>query len=234
MVVNGTEPGDWPRVAELARRFPGLVRPSFGLHPWQVPARPADWPDQLDRWLELPGAAVGEIGLDRRKPGLPWAGQEEVFVHQLARAAARRVPASIHCLQAWDELVRLLESQPRPACGFLLHSFGGPAAVVERLASLGAYFSLSGALARSGRAGPRDLLRQIPPDRLLLETDAPDQAPPEEHRVRPLTDPATGKPLNHPANLAAVYRFAAAVLGRDEAELAAGVEANFLRLWGRP
>jgi len=232
MVVNGSCADDWPQVAELARRFPDLVIPSFGLHPWYVPERKDDWREQLAHQLEsTPGAVVGEIGLDRWKADLPWEGQEEAFVFQMDEAAHRNVPASIHCLKAWGRLLELLEQFPRPACGFVLHSYGGSEELVDRLAPLGAYFSLPGYYAHEGKVRQREVFRRVPTDRLLIETDAPDQLLPPERRTRVLPGP-DGKSLNHPANLAAIYAFAAELLDREPAALAAQVEQNFQRLFG--
>ncbi len=210
MLVNGSSEDDWPAVAELARRHPGFVIPNFGYHPWYVPARTPRWFDRLREHLDAcPGAAVGEIGLDRWKPDLPWDGQEEVFVRQLQLAAERNLLASIHCLRAWGRLVELLEAGPRPACGFILHSYGGSAELVDRLARLGAWFSFPGCFARSDKAHKLDAFRRVPPGRRLVETDAPDQLPPPELITHPLADPA-GRPLNHPANLPAIARWLAA------------------------
>jgi TatD DNase family protein len=69
-------------------------------------------------------------------------------------------------------------------------------------------------------------------ERLLIETDAPDQSLPEARNRFPLAEAATGKPLNHPANLGAVYEFAAELRGVPLETLALQVEANFLRLFG--
>ncbi|HOS74539.1 MAG TPA: TatD family hydrolase, partial [Verrucomicrobiota bacterium] len=68
--------------------------------------------------------------------------------------------------------------------------------------------------------------------RVTIETDAPDQLLPDELNRHPLADVQTGKPLNHPANLGAVYEFAAGLLGEPVASLACRVEANFRRLFG--
>lgn len=241
MVVNGACEADWPAVAELARRHPDLVLPAYGCHPWYVRERTPAWREHLGRALdETPGASVGEIGLDRWKPGLDFADQEAVFREQLRLAAERNLPASIHCLQAWGRLLEILRAEPRPARGFLLHSFGGPVELVPELTRLGAYFSLPGYFAHARKARQRDTFRQVPLERLLVETDAPDQPLPPEHTRYPLAAGADGapagseRPLNHPANLGAVYVFAAALLGRPLEELAAQIEANFIRLFGRP
>lgn len=207
MMVNGSSEADWPAVADLARRFPGFVIPNFGCHPWYIHSRSPAWETLLRALLaEFPAAGVGEIGLDRWKADLSWDGQEEVFVRQLHLAAEHNRIASIHCLKAWGRLVELLESNPRPARGFILHSYGGSADLVDRLAPLGAYFSFPGSFARPDKAKKLDAFRHVPAGRLLVETDAPDQLPPDELVTHPLTDPA-GQPINHPANLPAIARW---------------------------
>ena len=130
-------------------------------------------------------------------------------------------------------MLELLQREPRPACGFLLHSFGGPREMIEPLAALGAYFSLPGYFALERKGRQRDTFRHVPSDRLLIETDAPDQSLPPDRVRYPLTDLRSGKPLNHPGNLPAVYTFAAELLGVDLGALCAQVEQNFLRLFGR-
>lgn len=231
MVVNGSCEADWPDVLALATAHPEVL-PSFGYHPWYVHERTPDWLPNLTRFLDAVPSAVGEIGLDRWKPGLAYEGQEEVFVAQLRLAAERNLPVSVHCLQAWGRLLELLKAGPRPACGFLLHSFGGPQEMVKPLADLGAYFSLPGYFAHERKQRQRETFKHVPRERLLIETDAPDQSLPDARNRFPLTDAATGKPLNHPANLAAVYAFAAELLGEPLEDLAVRVEENFLRLFG--
>jgi TatD DNase family protein len=232
MVVNGACEADWPQVRGLARRFP-VVLPSFGYHPWYLAERTAEWLANLRRFLDdTPGAVIGEIGLDRWKPDLAYEGQEEVFTAQLALAAERNLSASIHCLQAWGRLHELLRAGPRPARGFLLHSYGGPIELVAPLARLGAYFSFPGYFLHERKARQRETFKHVPPDRLLVETDAPDQLPPADRNPHPLTDPATGRAINHPANLRAVYEGLAAFLGEPVGALSARCEENFHRLFG--
>jgi TatD DNase family protein len=208
------------------------ILPSFGSHPWYVHERTPNWLQNLARFLDAAPSAVGEIGLDRWKPGLAYDGQEEVFVAQLRLAAERNLPVSIHCLQAWGRLFDLLKAGPRPERGFLLHSYGGPQEMVKPLADLGAYFSLPGYFAHERKHRQRETFRHVPRERLLIETDAPDQLLPDTRNRFPLTESAAGKPLNHPANLAAVYAFAGTLLGEPLDSFAARVEENFLRLFG--
>jgi len=231
MVVNGSCEADWPRVLELARASPAVL-PSFGYHPWYVGERSPAWRERLGEFLDAMPAAVGEIGLDRWIQPHDIVAQEEVFVAQLRIAAERDLPVSIHCLQAWGRLLELLRAGPRPRCGFVLHSFGGPKEMIPELARLGAYFSLPGYFAHERKERQREALRAVPLERLLIETDAPDQCLPPSRTVYPLTDAATGKVINHPANLRAVYLFAAELLGLPIEELVVQVEQNFQAVFG--
>ena len=230
MVVNGACERDWPQVLALARQKP-VILPSFGYHPWYVAERTADWLRQLEHFLDQMPGAVGEIGLDRWKPDLPYADQEAVFLAQLRLAAERNLPVSIHCLQTWGRLTELLRDHSRPARGFVLHSFGGPAELIPALARLGAYFSFPGYFLHERKLRQRAAFKQVPSDRLLLETDAPDQRLPPDREQFPLAD-AVGKSLNHPANLSAVYAGLAEFLGEQVEALATRVEENFLRIFG--
>jgi len=248
MAVNGACEDDWQEVLSLTRQHPAVL-PSFGYHPWHVNGRTSAWQTRLIEFLDKVPSGIGEIGLDRwildrhntslrngdaRSSLLPPASldeQSEVFVWQLRLAAERNLPVSIHCLQAWGLLHKILRHEPAPACGFLLHSYGGPVEMVKPLADLGAYFSLPGYFAHERKQRQRDTFKHVPPDRLLLETDAPDQRLPDERNRFPLIDEQGGVPLNHPANIAAVYAFAAELLAEPVESLAERVEANFLRLF---
>ncbi len=198
-VVNGTEPSDWSRVADLAGQHPDLVLPSFGLHPWKVQQRPEDWLEQQRYFLlQFPNSGVGECGLDRWIKDHDIEDQRSVFRAQLQLAAELDRPCTIHCLKAWGPLLdelRACEELPR----FLLHSFGGSIETANALVSVGAYFSFSGYFLHPRKENVVEVFRQIPPERILLETDAPDMLPPE-------TDRRFGDEIcNHPANLAAIY-----------------------------
>ncbi|HAV64332.1 MAG TPA: TatD family deoxyribonuclease [Verrucomicrobiales bacterium] len=231
MVVNGSCEEDWPRVLELARRHP-VVLPAFGYHPWYVRERTSGWLDLLRTFLDAMPSAVGEIGLDRWIENPDLEGQEEMFRAQLRLAAGRNLPATIHCLKAWGWLDQILREEPLPARGFLLHSYGGPAEMVDGFVKLGAYFSLSGYFAHERKARQREVFGRVPPERLLIETDAPEMWPPDGWNRHPMTDSETGEPMNHPANLGAVYDFAAGLLGISREMLAEQVEQNFQRLFG--
>lgn len=194
-VVNGTETADWVSVAKLAQRHSGFVLPSFGLHPWKVADRKSDWLESLRDFLHrYPNAGVGEIGLDRWIENHDIEDQLVVFCDQLNLAVELDRPCTIHCLRAWGQLLKELSRRdklPR----FLVHSFGGSIETGKKLADLGAYFSFSGYFLHARKQKSVEVFRQLPKDRILVETDAPDMLPPKTDR------PFGGDEVNHPANL---------------------------------
>ena len=89
MVVNGACESDWPRVLELARRFPEVI-PSFGYHPWYLEERTPRWQETLVGFLDQVPSAIGEVGLDRWKDGLDLVAQALYFKALKLRAAAKQ------------------------------------------------------------------------------------------------------------------------------------------------
>ena len=230
-VVNGTREDDWPGVASLAAQH-SWVLPSFGLHPWYVAGRSAHWLDKLRDQLDAhPRAGVGEIGLDSWIEGHDLADQTAVFTAQLALAAERDLPTTIHCIQAWGALWEIVRSHPLPARGFLIHAYGGSLEMMRSFAQRGAYFSFSPYFLHERKSVQRAVFAAIPEDRLLVETDAPDLRPPDERNVHPLAD-TTGAPINHPANIATAYEGLAEIRCIEVEALAEIVASNFARLFG--
>ncbi|MCE9610529.1 MAG: TatD family hydrolase [Chthoniobacter sp.] len=230
-VVNGTREDDWSAVVALAHAHPWIT-PSFGLHPWHVATRSPDWLAHLREKLDaFPHAAIGEIGLDRWIAGHDPAAQHEVFTAQLALAAERDLPVTIHCLRAWGPLWDILRTHPLPARGFLLHAYGGPAEMVRGFAQRGAYFSFNAYFLHDRKAAQRAVFQHLPPERLLIETDAPDLRPPDDQNAHPLHDP-TGTPLNHPANLALAYTALARLRSLPIPTLAQQIAQNFSAIFG--
>lgn len=245
-VVNGTNEAEWPVVAALARAHRWIV-PSFGIHPWDCGNRGPDWEKNLRAALAAsPAAGIGEVGLDRwiidglkpddpRLAGLrvaPLTEQCEVFAAQLALGAGLNRAVSIHCVQAWGALHDVLKKTPRPARGFLLHGYAGPAEMIKNFADLGAYFSFNIQLLESRHASRLNNFRHIPTKRLLVETDAPTKPPAGDRNRFRLPPAADGSPVNHPANIAVTYEALAELRGVSLDLLAPQLEQNFRRLFG--
>ena len=130
-------PADWPRVVELAGVYEG-VHPSFGLHPWFIKKRSAEWMRLLEEFLvEYPEAGVGEIGIDHAIEDRDDADQESVFLAQLELARRLERPVSIHCRQAWGRLIELLDGFGELPRGMLIHCYGGSAEMAQELVEHG-------------------------------------------------------------------------------------------------
>ncbi|MGF1451294.1 MAG: TatD family hydrolase, partial [Opitutales bacterium] len=210
--VNGTQPADWATVAELAGTHE-VVRPQFGLHPWEVTAVEPGWEASLRDWLtRFPHAGVGEIGLDKwiRDADLP--AQKAGFAPQWELACELSRPITVHCLKAFGNLLDVVGALPQAPRGFLLHAYGGPPDLLRQFLDAGAYFSFNLYFMADRKADQREVFRQIPRDRLLIETDAPAMPPPNGWRDYPQTD-ERGQPLNDPRNLEATLRALAEIRG---------------------
>ncbi len=231
-IVNGTQEGDWDHVASLAIEDQ-RAWPAFGVHPWNVSDRSPHWLEKLEDMLATHRlASVGEIGLDRWIEGHNLEDQAAVFTAQLALAVKYDRPATVHCLRAWGALTEIVRHHVLPPRGFLLHAYGGSVDLTDEFVERGAYFSFSPYFLHERKTGQREVFRILPLDRLLVETDAPSLWPPADRNPRPLQD-ADGEPVNHPANLDVAYAGLAEVRGCEVEELAAAVEKNFMRLFGR-
>jgi len=221
--VMATEPGDWDAVEALARTHSGVI-PALGVHPWYLPeSEPATWlPALRDRLSALPGAWVGEIGLDRTA-GPPLHRQEAAFEPQLALAGELGRPASLHCRRTWDRLGWYLARRRNPEVPVVLHSFGGSVPVARQFLDFNAYFSFSGALTRTRNERLPDVVAFLPRDRVLIETDSPDLLPQRLWRENP------DRP-NEPSHLPEVLLRLASLWRVEPGEAEAQLERNRVRL----
>ena len=166
---------------------------------------------------------MGEIGLDHALHERNDADQMDVFTAQLQLALELGRPVCIHCRQAWEPMITTLSACGRLPAGFLVHSYSGSAELVAPLAELGAYFSFSGSITRSGNKRGHAAAACVPPDRLLIETDSPDLMPVIEHAMNT-------QALNEPANLVHVLRKIAALRNMPENAVARATLENACRL----
>lgn len=215
-IVNGTCEQDWPKIAELADRFPDFIRPAFGLHPWKAAQASEIWLEKLRNYLvSYPRSSIGECGLDRWMDDPQIETQLHVFRQHLALGIELHRPVTIHCLKAWGLLLSELKNAaalPR----FLLHSFSGSLEVAQECLKLGAYFSFSGHFLHPRKKKIRELFQTLPPERILVESDAPDMSLPDPEF--PLGE------LNHPANLRRISKELEKLTGINSAQLIKNTE----------
>ncbi|GJZ44114.1 putative TatD related DNase [Tanacetum coccineum] len=238
--VNAVSEKDWHLVKEMSDTYPSVI-PSFGLHPWYITDRSSNWLTSLRELCHAnPSAAVGEIGLDKGSHGktIDFADQVETFRLQLQLAKELKRPASVHCVRAYGDLLEIMKSiGPFPE-GVILHSYLGSAEMVPEFAKLGAYFSFSGFLMALKETKAKKMVKAVPSDRILLETDAPDAIPKlnnSESIFLVEEDAASdGHPkemLNHPANILFVLSYVASLLDLSKEEIADVSYENAVRLF---
>jgi TatD DNase family protein len=193
---------------------------ALGVHPHQAGEPDAE---RLDELRELLGAdravAVGETGLDFYRDYAPRDRQRELFERQLALAAELGKAVVVHTRAASSETAEVLASFRGTV---VLHCFSAPelmGVVLER----GYYVSFAGNVTYPKAEELREAARQVPADRLLVETDSPYLAP----------QPRRGRP-NEPANVVHTAAALAEARGEDPAELAARLEANAVAAFSLP
>lgn len=228
MLVPGVSPRTWDRQARVMRDCDAYG--AVGIHPFwahEVTRRDLDAVlDRLERALAARGmVAVGECGLDRVRTesgaaALDW--QAELLVRQLQIAQRRELPVILHCVRAHGRLLEILEAVGPLSRGGVLHAYSGSAELVPRYTELGLYFGFGGAVTRPGFERARRALRQVPEQRLVLETDAPDQVP------------SWAEPPNQPAELRRIAQAIADLRGSSFETLAQQTTENATRLFRLP
>ena len=165
------------RAAEIAERHTGFVWFTAGLHPHS--AASVDIRESMPRLrarLDAGAVAVGECGLDYHYDNSPRAVQRDVFAAQLALAAERALPVIVHTREAEEDTRSMLNEAASAGVKGVLHCYTGSHALAESAIELGWYISFSGIITFT-RWADDDLLRLVPDDRLLAESDAPYLAP---------------------------------------------------------
>jgi TatD DNase family protein len=236
IVMAGVDPACWRSQVALAAAFPGRVHPVFGLHPQVIPDLDddavADALSELARLLAaMRPVALGETGLDRLTPATAAciARQEAAFRAQLALAARHDLPVVLHLLRADTQALDILREVGLPARGGMVHAFSGAAPFARALVDLGLHVSFAGLLANPQSRRLREAARAVPRDRLLIETDTPDQTPPAAR-----TAPGAPRRPNRPANLPHVLAALAEARGEPVEDLAVATAENARRLFGLP
>ena len=197
---------------------------SVGIHPHHVAEEPAVTADHLVRMADHPKViGIGETGLDFHYDNSPRPQQEASFRQHIAAARATGLPLIVHTRSADADTCRILrEEAGKGAFPGLIHCFSAGRTVAETALDLGLYVSFSGILTFKNADEVRAVARDVPADRLLVETDAPYLAP-VPHRGR----------RNEPAHVRHTAERLAAIKGLDEAELACVTTENFFRLFSK-
>lgn len=213
VVTIGTDVDDSRAAVALAARLPGVYA-SVGIHPHEAAGATPEALAQVAALAREPRVvALGETGLDYHYDRSPRERQREAFLRHLELGRERDLPVVVHSREADADLVAILREAARGVRG-VLHCFAGGPEALEAALEAGWHVSFSGMVTFRKYDGA-ELLRAVPPDRLLVETDSPYLAP-VPHRGR----------RNEPAYAPLVARGVAALRGEGEEEAFARLAAN--------
>lgn len=193
---------------------------SCGVHPLNVEDEPFDY-DKLFQFAQDPKVvAIGETGLDYHYTPETKTLQQSLFVQQIDIANKLNKPLIIHTRSAREDTMNMLEQNGAEKCGGVLHCFTEDWTMAKRALEIGFYISISGIITFRNAEELRDVVRKIPLDRLLIETDSPYLAP----------IPYRGKP-NQPAYVRETCEYTAILKGISTEELARITTENVQKLF---
>lgn len=193
-VIPGIRPEGWPDLLRLAEQIPGAWA-APGIHPLAARTWTPDLERQLLEAAQHPKAvAIGEVGLDRQAEPSQ-ALQEETFRHMIRLARELDLPLLLHVRRAVGRLLAILQEEQAAQVGGIFHAFSGSLEVAQQAIDLGFALGVGGVVTFPTARRLPEVVRQVPAEWLVLETDAPDQTP----------HPCRGEP-NRPALLPLIAR----------------------------
>jgi TatD DNase family protein len=229
-VVPAVTPASWPQTLACSRDRGRYA--AIGIHPqYLTPLSDAARDEALAglvSFVRSAGArvvAVGECGFDGSTETFRAEAevQRRVFFAHVEAARALDLPLVVHVLKAHGEALAAMRAVQLPRRPGVIHSFSGSAELAREYLALGWHLAMGGAITRPNARRPLEATRAIPDERLLIETDAPDQTP-------------TGAPADvrrcEPAHLSLIAQRVAEVRGQPLARIADQTTANARALFG--
>ncbi len=227
MIVTGTSLQDSRIAVELCEQFPATLYATCGVHPHDA----KDWNDETLEQLQAIAAhqavkAIGETGLDFNRMFSPREVQIDVFTQQLELAVAQQKPLFLHQRDAFDPFYHLLREYRDQVPHAVAHCFTDDKKALYALLDLDCHIGITGWICDERRGRDlQTLVKDIPPNRLMLETDAPYLLP------RDLPQKPAGN-LNLPAYLPHILRTVARLQHKPEQQLVDEVLSTTQQFFG--
>lgn len=209
----------YPQIRELAETWPG-VHGTVGVHPLYRDSREPDEDELIDHARHPRIVAIGETGLDYFYASEDAEWQRERFRVHVRAARRSGLPLVIHTRKAREDTLSILREEGQGEVTGVLHCYTENRRMAEQAIDMGFYISISGIATFANASGLRKVVRHLPLERLLIETDAPWLAP-EPHRGRP----------NEPRHVVEVARCIAGLHETSVEQVAAVTRANYFRLF---
>lgn len=219
MLCVGVTLEDFPEMERVVSGYENISM-SCGVHPLYMKNSRYDYSKLREMCSREDVVAVGETGLDYYYDKDQIKAQQESFAVHIEVANALSKPLIIHTRDAREDTIGMLKEGQADKCKGVLHCFTETREMAEKALDLGFYVSISGIVTFNSASELRDVVRYLPLDRLLIETDSPWLAP----------VPHRGKE-NEPAYVADVARYIASLKGVSTEQLAAQTKQNFYDLF---
>jgi len=226
MILTGSSEQGSRDAVDLATAWPGKMYATSGVHPHHA----SEYSDPVHGTiLELTGnesvVAVGECGLDYCRDFSPRARQRDAFRRQLEIAEETQLPVFLHQRDAHDDFMEILGPAMAKICRAVAHCFTGGEEELRAYLDLGLYIGITGWVCDERRGETlKNVIGQIPLERLMIETDAPYLLPRTLH-----PKPKTRR--NEPMYLREVLRITAAAMGQPEDTVARATTENARRFF---
>jgi TatD DNase family protein len=223
MLNIATRASEWDDVLATAERESDVFA-SVGIHPHEADLHPdVDTATLVERAAHPKVVGIGESGLDYYYDRSDRERQRRSFRAHVAASRETGLPLIVHTRDAEEDTYAILaEEMEKGAYPALIHCFTASGDFASQVLALGLSISISGIVTFKNARDLQETARQVPPDRLLIETDSPFLAP-VPHRGRPC----------EPAFVADTARFLAALRGEEVEALAATTRDNFYRLFSK-
>ena len=222
MINIGTHLSDVEQIAKISEKFPNVFR-SIGIHPEYAKEHSEKFSFNDMRRIfrkhceKVNTVAIGEIGLDYYLSDAK-EDQKKIFHFQLELAEEFELPVSIHSREAWSDTMEILEDHPKVTG--VIHCFSGEKEFAERVLKTSFYLGIGGTLTFKKNSILQETVRDLPIDRILLETDAPFLAP----------VPFRGK-VNEPAFVIHVAEKVSELKNIPQKEIEVATSKNFSKLF---
>lgn len=172
ILVPGILASTWPHLIEICQQYEGLY-PALGLHPvYQHVHKPQDIDALRDAVVKYKPVAIGEIGLDFYIENADRAGQIELFELQLQIAEEFQIPVVLHIRKAYDQVLQSLKKFKIK--GGSAHAFNGSLQQAQQFIDMGFKLGFGGMVTFERSNKLRKLVKELPLEVMVLETDAPD------------------------------------------------------------
>jgi len=222
ILTVGTEPAEWEPAVALTRGEGEVeIYAALGLHPHDASTWSEESAESLRRWCAEPRVvALGEIGFDFHYLHSTREEQEESFRRQIRLAKEISLPVVVHSREAERETLEVLRAEGASEVGGVIHCFSGDGEMARQALELGFFLSFSGSLTFKNAGKLREIARDIPVEKILIETDCPYLAP----------QPVRGK-RNEPAYVRYVAETLAKLKGLSAEDIARITRHNALQLF---